>query len=415
MFIHPNKEEYTMKKRNRITVCLVAGVLILAVSAGAAFGSVNGYSTYKEAVKALALKTDNVTMQGSMKATLDGKEFVSMTGELAIDGKNKSSHVITSEFGGQKEERYDTTLGNTDTWFNADSKYYNEYTYDNDQTAEDSNNLLGISADDEMSKRMVNFMEIAADTVMGDLKNNFVQLGKDGDKTQYQIEISKDQVPSLVNAGLSLFAYSVAADEGSDWGVYYEDYNASMLNTYEKLSGNKLSEEFRNGYLQRDDSAVWYDKNEKQINEILDFLSEKDWERQYYDQLDNKQGGIVFVKTDGTSVYYKDYKSYAKANPKMVEDDMSTYLGQDMVLKTAQCKFGVDKNGNLTNNTLTATFTTTDQDGKNHELVVTADVTLSNYGTTTVQKLDTGDRVKMHVAEEDNETMYTDTTQVTVP
>ena len=405
-----------MKKRNRITVCLVAGVLILAVSAGAAFGSVNGYSTYKEAVKALALKTDNVTMQGSMKATLDGKEFVSMTGEMAIDGKNKSSHVISSEFGGQKNESYDTTIGNTDTWFNADSKYYREYTYDNDQTAEDRNNLLGVSADDEMSKRMVNFMEIAADTVMGDLKNNFVQLGKDGDKTQYQIEISKDQVPSLVNAGLSLFAYSVAADEGSDWGVYYEDYDASVLNTYEKLSGNKLSEEFRNGYLQEDDTAdstayqAWHDQNEKQINEIVDFLSEKDWERQYYDQLENKQGGIVFVKTDGTSVYYKDYKSYAKANPKMVEDDMSTNLGQDMVLKTAQCKFGVDKNGNLTNNTLTATFTTTDQDGKNHELVVTADVTLSNYGTTTVQKLDTGNRTKMPEpdAENSGDVVYSD-------
>ncbi|MBS4879693.1 MAG: hypothetical protein KH138_05210 [Firmicutes bacterium] len=387
-----------MKKRNRITVCLVAGVLILAVSAGAAFGSVSGYSTYKEAVKALALKTDNVTMQGSVKATLDGKEFVSMTGEIAIDGKNKSGHVISSEFGGQKEERYDTILGNTETWFNADSKYYNEYTYDNDQTEEDSNNLLGVPADDEMSKRMVNFMEIAADTVMGDLKNNFVQLGKDGDKTQYQIEISKDQVPSLVNAGLSLFAYSVAADEGTDWGVYYENYSASELNAYEKLSGNKLSEDFRNGYLREDGAAdreVWYDQNEKQIQEIADFLSEKDWERQYYDQLDQKQGGIVFVKTDGTSVYYKDYKSYAKANPKMVEDKLSNYIGQDMVLKVAQCKFGVDKNGNLTNNTLTATFTTTDQDGKNHELVVTADVTLSNYGTTTVQKLDTGDRTKM--------------------
>lgn len=402
-----------MKKRNRITVCLVAGVLILAVSAGAAFGSVNGYSTYKEAVKALALKTDNVTMQGSMKATLDGKEFVSMTGEMAIDGKNKSSHVISSEFGGQKDEYYDTTLGNTDTWFNADSKYYNEHTYDNDQTAEDRNNLLGISADDEMSKRMVNFMEIAADTVMGDLKNNFVQLGKDGDKTQYQIEISKDQVPSLVNAGLSLFAYSMTADEGTDWGVYYEDYEASMMNAYEKLSGNKLSEEFRNGYLREDDTAdseVWRDQNEKQIHEIVDFLSEKDWERQYYDQLDQKQGGIVFVKTDGTSVYYKDYKSYAKANPKMVEDELSSYTGQNMVLKTAQCKFGVDKNGNLTNNTLTATFTTTDQDGKNHELVVTADVTLSNYGTTTVQKLDTGDRTKMPEpdAENSGDVVYSD-------
>lgn len=401
-----------MKKRNRITVCLVAGVLILAVSAGAAFGSVNGYSTYKEAVKALALKTDNVTMQGSMKATLDGKEFVSMTRELAIDGKNKSGHVITSEFGGQKEERYDTTLGNTDTWFNADSKYYSQYTFQTDDTTEKTSGLLGISTDDEMTNRMVNFMEIAADTVMGDLKNNFVQLGKDGDKTQYQIEISKDQVPSLVNAGLSLFAYSVAADGG----VYYEDHDASVLNTYEKLSGNKLSEEFRNGYLQEDDTAdsaayqAWYDQNEKQIQEIVDFLSEKDWERQYYDQLENKQGGIVFVKTDGTSVYYKDYKSYAKANPKMVEDDMSTYLGQDMVLKTAQCKFGVDKNGNLTNNTLTATFTTTDQDGKNHELVVTADVTLSNYGTTTVQKLDTGDRVKMPEpdAEDSGDVVYSD-------
>ena len=394
-----------MKKRNRITVCLVAGVLILAVSAGAAFGSVNGYSTYKEAVKALALKTDNVTMQGSMKATLDGKEFVSMTGEMAIDGKNKSSHVISSEFGGQKEERYDTIIGNTETWFNADSKYYNEYTYDNDQTAEDSNNLsnnlLGVSADDEMSKRMVNFMEIAADTVMGDLKNNFVQLGKDGDKTQYQIEISKDQVPSLVNAGLSLFAYSMTADEGTDWGVYYEDYRASMLNAYEKLSGNKLSEEFRNGYLREDDTAdsaaydAWCDQNEKQIQKIVEYLSEKDWERQYYDQLDQKQGGIVFVKTDGTSVYYKDYKSYAKANPKMVEDELSSYTGQDMVLKTAQCKCGVYKNGNLTNNSLTATFTSPAQDGTYLELVVAADVTLSNYGTTTVQKLDTGDRTKM--------------------
>ena len=399
-----------MKKRNRITVCLVAGVLILAVSAGAAFGSVNGYSTYKEAVKALALKTDNVTMQGSMKATLDGKEFVSMTGEMAIDGKNKSIHAISSEFGGQKDEYYDTTIGNTETWFNADSKYCSQYTFQTDDTTEKTSGLLGISTDDEMTNRMVNFMEIAADTVMGDLKNNFVQLGKDGDKTQYQIEISKDQVPSLVNAGLSLFAYSVAADEGTDWGVYYEDYEASMLNAYEKLSGNKLSEEFRNGYLQRATYNAWYDQNEKQINEILDFLSEKDWERQYYDQLENKQGGIVFVKADGTSTYYKDYKSYAKANPKMVEDDMSTYLGQDMVLKTAQCKFGVDKNGNLTNNTLTATFTTTDQDGKNHELVVTADVTLSNYGTTTVQKLDTGDRTKMPEPDVENsgDVVYSD-------
>ena len=396
-----------MKKRNRITVCLVAGVLILAVSAGAAFGSVNGYSTYKEAVKSLALKTDNVTMKGSVKATLDGKEFMSTSAEMNLDGKNQSSHVTSTDVTGQTDDRYYSDIDGTYTAFNTDSKYYSEYTVQqSDEDDASSSNLMGVSMDDEMAKRTINFMEIAADTVMGDLKNNFVQLGKDGDKTQYQIEISKDQVPSLVNAGLSLFAYSVASDEGSDWGVYYEDYHASELNTYEKLSGNKLSEEFRNGYLQQNDYAnnadysIWYDKNSKQVEQISDYLNEHDWESQYYDQLENKQGGIVFVKADGTSVYYKDYKSYAKANPKMVEDNMSNYLGQDMALKTALCNFSVDKNGNLTDNTLTATFTTTDQDGKNHELVVTADIALSNYGTTTAQKVDTGDRQKMLEPEE---------------
>ena len=396
-----------MKKRNRITVCLVAGVLILAVSAGAAFGSVNGYSTYKEAVKSLALKTDNVTMQGSVKATLDGKEFMSTSAEMNLDGKNQSSHVTSTDVTGQTDDRYYSDIDGTYTAFNTDSKYYSEYTVQqSDEDDASSSNLMGVSMDDEMAKRTINFMEIAADTVMGDLKNNFVQLGKDGDKTQYQIEISKDQVPSLVNAGLSLFAYSVASDEGSDWGVYYEDFSATELNTYEKLSGNKLSEEFRNGYLQQNDYAnnadysIWYDKNSKQVEQISDYLNEHDWESQYYDQLENKQGGIVFVKADGTSVYYKDYKSYAKANPKMVEDNMSNYLGQDMALKTALCNFSVDKNGNLTDNTLTATFTTTDQDGKNHELVVTADIALSNYGTTTAQKVDTGDRQKMLEPEE---------------
>lgn len=404
-----------MKKRNRITVCLVAGVLILAVSAGAAFGSVSGYSTYKEAVKALALKSDNVTMAGSMKATLDGKEFISMRGEMAVDGQDHAEHSVTTEINGQKDERYDTTIGNTETWFNADSKYYSQYTFQTDDTTEKTSGLLGISADDEMTNRMVNFMEIAADTVMGDLKNNFVQLGKDGENTQYQIEISKDQVPSLVNAGLSLFAYSVASDEGSDWGVYYEDYQASALNAYEKLSGQKVSDDFRNAYLMKGDyadsatSSIWFDQNSEQIQKIEEYLSEKDWEAQYYDQLDQKQGGIVFVKPDGTSTYYKDYKSYAKANPSMVEDELSSYIGQDMTLKTAQCKFSVDKDGNLTNNVLTANFITTDQDGKSHELVVTAEVTLSNYGTTTIQKLDTGDRTKMPEpdAENSGDVVYT--------
>ena len=85
--------------------------------------------------------------------------------------------------------------------------------------------------DDEMARRMVNFMEIAADTVVGELKNNFVQVGKEDGATLYQVEIAKNQVPSLVNAGLSLFAYSVGQSHDYDYTVNYEDYSAPPSRT----------------------------------------------------------------------------------------------------------------------------------------------------------------------------------------
>ena len=54
----------------------------------------------------------------------------------------------------------------------------------------------------------------------------------------------------------------------------------------------------------------------------------------------------------------------------------------------------MDDKGNLTSIQITVNFNTTDQDGEHHTLVITGDVTISNYGTTTVQPLDVGDREK---------------------
>ena len=105
-----------MKKRNRLTICLVAGVLILAVSATAAFGSVNGYSKYKEAVKALALETDNFTANGTLKMICDGKEVVHVTEDYAMDGHNMSSHSISKDSMGSHEQ-YETILNGVNTWF----------------------------------------------------------------------------------------------------------------------------------------------------------------------------------------------------------------------------------------------------------------------------------------------------------
>lgn len=342
-----------MKKRNRLTICLVAGVLILAVSATAAFGSVNGYSKYKEAVKALALETDNFTANGTLKMICDGKEVVHVTEDYAMDGHNMSSHSISKDSMGSHEQ-YETILNGVNTWFDVNDRYYYQSEYETDSSSL-GGNLLGVDQDDEMARRMVNFMEIAADTVVGELKNNFVQVGKENGATLYQVEIAKNQVPSLVNAGLSLFAYSVGQSHDYDYTVNYEDYSATAIQNYEKVTGETLPETFKEGYI---------------------------------------NGGIVYVKADGTYDYYADYDAFAAAKPELVADNLESYIGQDMTLEKVLCNFGVDDKGNLTSNQITVNFNTTDQDGEHHTLVITGDVTISNYGTTTVQPLDVGDREK---------------------
>ena len=52
----------------------------------------------------------------------------------------------------------------------------------------------------------------------------------------------------------------------------------------------------------------------------------------------------------------------------------------------------MDDQGRLTDNHIEVTFQTTEKDGSSHTLVLTGDVTLTNYGTTTIQPLDVGDR-----------------------
>lgn len=346
------KEELRMKKRNRLTICLVAGVLILAVSATAAFGSVNGYSKYKEAVKALALETDNFTANGTLKMICDGKEVVHVTEDYAMDGHNMSSHSISKDSMGSHEQ-YETILNGVNTWFDVNDRYYYQSEYETDSSSL-GGNLLGVDQDDEMARRMVNFMEIAADTVVGELKNNFVQVGKENGATLYQVEIAKNQVPSLVNAGLSLFAYSVGQSHDYDYTVNYEDYSATAIQK----------------------------------------VNAENWEEKYYEVLEKNNGGIVYVKADGTYDYYADYDAFAAAKPELVADNLESYIGQDMTLEKVLCNFGVDDKGNLTSNQITVNFNTTDQDGEHHTLVITGDVTISNYGTTTVQPLDVGDREK---------------------
>ncbi|MGN0969239.1 MAG: hypothetical protein ACI4OM_00650, partial [Evtepia sp.] len=172
-----------MKKRNRVTICLAAGVLVLAVSAAAAFGSANGYAAYKDALLNLALEEENFTAKGSLSVKMDSAEVVAADLAYAQDGVNRSSRM-TGHQGSTTYDQHDTTLNGVNTWFNGDSQLYYEA-----QVSREATNLLSYDKNDEMSSRLVNFLSIAADTVMGDLKNNFVQIGSQDGKDLYQVTI----------------------------------------------------------------------------------------------------------------------------------------------------------------------------------------------------------------------------------
>ena len=223
-------------KKNRVITCLIAGVCVLTVSATAAFGSINGYANYKTAVKALALDVDNVSAEGTFTLTYDGQEVMKGQVDVGCDGADQYSHSIISD-GTSTSEDWSATVNGVNTWFNSDDPHYYSYQA---ETEKSGHGLLNIGSDDEMSQRVFTLLELGADTVVGDLKNNVVEIdAKDGLYT-YQLDIDSSQVPAVVNAALSVFAYAVAQDAATTRYVEWEDWNGSVVRYYEEQTGEKI-------------------------------------------------------------------------------------------------------------------------------------------------------------------------------
>lgn len=378
-----------MRRRKRLIACLSAGLLILAISATAAFGSVNGYTKLKDSLRSLALEDTNFTMTGTGSLSFDGKELVKFSNDMALANGDLYSHEKTVQGNKTVTDFYATSKDGVRTSYSANSKFY-EVSKSSD--ASNASTLIGISEGDEMSNRLVNFVEIAADTIMGDLKNNFVEVGTENGSTLYKIEISKSQVPSLVNAGLSLFACNLT-QTGTISSVTYEDISTFQFNMYEKASGTKLSDDFKEHYLYGYDE-IWYSKNQKLLDQFHDFLSQKDLSEPYYDVLDEKGSGVILVHNDGSYDYYADGIDLLDAHPELAYDYLEYYVGKDITLDNISCVFGVDKSGKLTSLTANASFRSVDTRNQSHTLDMSANVAVSNYGTTQVAPLDVGDRVK---------------------
>lgn len=371
-----------MMKR-KVTVCLLAGVLVLAVSAGAAFDSINGYAALKQGVKTLALQTDNVTAEASYTVAVDGKELRGSTMNYVLDGSDWLTRE-KSTIGKESNESWSFCCqGNfaSATGRMLQNKEYNGWKSEGTPRQ----NLMNVDTDEELAQRMITFAELAADTAMGDLKNTFVSLGKEDGVTRYQVDISASQVPALVNAGLSLLAYTETQnDYFMNGNVEYEDFDASFCAYFTQQTGYALTQE--------EYQRLWYADSEPATQEEKDRMEQiAKLHQQYQEEAESLrrqkggEGSVLLIHPDNSQTYYETGQDYYAA---VDSDRLIRFVGPDAALEKVHCTFGVDGEGRLTELALSTTFSSKDLKGEAHSLEVTAGFTAGEYGTTAVQPLD---------------------------
>lgn len=358
------------KRLMRALVFGLIGVLLLSVSAFAAYGSTSGYGKYKDAVKTLVTDTDNVTCKVSTVLKYDGNVINEYTTDGKLDGKNSYSHELSKTNGESDYESYSTTIDGVATSFNVDDSCYDQYESDGDYGP-----FFG-----EESDKIVNFAELLADTVLGDLKNNVVLVSSENGISSYNLTLTTEQIPAVVNAGIALMTAS--NDDNTGW-VTYEDEETAFATYYKETTGEDLPQGYFDDLYSSDSDEVWNNYNEiwtKMDNKYQDLLNDK------YDN-----DVIIYVKNDGSYAVYDSYSAYAEeclSYTGSVED----YLSENAVLSSVVCNFSINDDDQLISNDFTITFTTVDTKGVSHQVEYVVKADFSDYGKTVVSPLDVGGR-----------------------
>ena len=253
--------------------------------------------------------------------------------------------------------------------------------------------MLGERLDAELEDRLTDFAETAADLVVGGLKNNVVQLAREEGESLYQIQVARSQVPGLVNAGLSaLSCYSVGKPV-QRYTDYEEDYTALLLACYERASGETLSQEEKEAY-RKDCYEDIRQQGYEGLLERINRFANSDWYAAYEALAAEKDQGVLYLKNDGSYVDYDTVNAFLADYPQQKGDYLDYYVGSDVAMRDVSCTFRIDQAGKLTANQFQVNLNTIDSAGGRHTIQMDIDLTLTNYGTTTVAPLDVGDRVE---------------------
>ncbi len=372
------KSKLFSKRMTRGIVCGLVGVLILSVSAFAAYGSTSGYGKYKDAVTNLVVNSDNMTIKASSSVSYDGDTPSKTAVVYKQDGKNSSTHEKSLSKGSEgSDEYFYWVIDGTATSFSKNSDTYSQYPDESDGT------FLNMG---KYSDKVVKFASLFADTVLGDLKNNVVLVGDEDGIRSYSLDVSAEQVPALINAGIDL----VLTQENTGGYTTYEDQEATFAIYYEKIKGEKCPDDFF-GIV----NSGEYNEFRDEFRDVLDEVTQA-MDEEYYKILEEQYNGegILYVKADGSYTAYPTYSEYAMEN-EYGTSDLEAYLGKNAVLDGVKFNFSLDEKDRLVSNDMTISLSSTDDKGKEHDIQCSFALKISDYGTTQVTPFDVGNRTKV--------------------
>lgn len=203
-----------INKHFKAFISLGVGVVLLTGAVFANFDSANGYTTCKDSLKKV-LYSDNFSVDVTAKATVDGESLYNMymSNKFNLNGNPMSRTEHTTEEAGVNGGASYWYLNQTQDNY-VISKYSNgggyvyEYDNDTDLSFDKKNNLAEsiFGTDENATGKFIGFAESIGDVLVGDLKNNLVPVSNENGVRTYSMTLSRDQMPSYVNSGISLMA-----------------------------------------------------------------------------------------------------------------------------------------------------------------------------------------------------------------
>lgn len=328
------------KSKYRIAAIILSVVLIVAIAVTAlAEGALS--TLYGTATK-LLFDTDNVSLKAHAVFTYNGYYFKTMDADYIQDGTNSLTKLdlqTPMNDGSILKSGYTVIANDVEVY--SIEPMYNPNTYSLSYHTPSSS----IMNDTPMRRTLINLGSAVVGVAEGAM-NGKIAAEKTETGTAYHVNLTKEDVPQMINAAGTLAAQTLAerffymdydnneqVPGTSPCTVAYEDYDAILAAEYAKLYGEEMGDDFF--------ERMWGPEGGESVDETLIARFEETYSKVYNEielpLTQQYESGIVYIAADGSTTYYPNTGEY------IVENGLQEAYYDD--LDAAFLKFYQEKTG----------------------------------------------------------------------